>query len=392
MPNPSSLINTYPPRVLSDIINEQNPDTIHVYIDLKNVLRSLFVEDVVREIVLNSQTMNNIDSSIFQSIIYTASTWKSFASRLGLTAKIFICSDVGKSSYHRSIYTKYKYRRDILNSSAIMGEKIKKIRDKNFLLAENICNRLPDVYFFCLKYLESDFLPYYLITRKFSNENIFHVVCSNDKDLYQTLLGDNVVQLYRMNKVNNILSRNSVLPLYLKLNKTTTKNKTEKLEKISKIDKGYLAVMMAIIGDASDDIPGIDGIGPVSIIKLFSQTDIVTKLIGTQEELEERVHNGGNVFVEDKIGLSQMPGIWRNVFLKNDLVTRAYKLISFESLCRWLEDGSNTLKNEYINYMDKLLNKEDIKVIPTSKAFITSLQVIEDLYLTEDIVDNIFGG
>jgi len=390
MPNPSSLINTYPPRILSDIIKEKQPDSLYVYIDLKNVLRSLFVEDVVREIVLNSQTMNNIDSSIFQSIIYTSSYWKSFATQLGLSAKIFICSDIGKSCYHRSIYNKYKYRRDIMNTSAMIGEKIKKIRDKNFLLAEHICNRLPDVYFFCLKYLESDFLPYYLITRKFLDDNVFHVVCSNDKDLYQTLINDNVIQLYRMNKTNNILNKESVLQTYLKVNKTSTKKKAEKLEKISKMDRTHLAAMMSMIGDDVDDVPGIDGIGPVSIINLFSQMETVKNLLGTQEELEDRISNGGNVFIEDNIGLNQMSDLWRKVFIKNDLVTRAYKLISFESLCRWLENKSSTEKMEYIKYVDKLLSKEDIQIIPTTKSFMTSLQVIEDLYLTEDTVGNLF--
>jgi len=390
MPNPANLINVYPPKVLSNIIDEKNPKSLYVYIDLKNVLTSLFVEDVVREIVLNSQTMNNIDSSIFQSIIYISSYWKKFAEDKGLKSKIFICSDVGKSSYHRSIYNKYKYRRDIINSSADIGERIKKIRDKNFLLAENICNKLPDIYFFCLKYLESDFLPYYLITRKFTDNDIFHVICSNDKDLYQTLINDNIIQLYRKNKINNMISRESILPAYLKLNKPDIKKKEEKLEKISKINRDYLSSMMAIVGDEVDDIPGIDGIGPVSIINLFSQTDISSNLLGSLEEIEDRISKGGKLFLEDKIGMNQMTDLWRKIFIKNDDITMSYKLISFESLCRWLEKKDNTEKTKYLRYVDKLLNKDEIKIIPTAKSFITSLQIIEDLYLTEDVVNNLF--
>lgn len=390
MPNPANLINIYPPNILSNIIDERRPNSLYVYIDLKNVLTSLFIEDVVREIVLNSQTMNNMDSSIFQSIIYISSYWKKFAEDRGLNSKIFICSDIGKSTYHRSIYSKYKYRRDIINSSADIGETIKKIRDKNFLLAENICNKLPNVYFFCLKYLESDFLPYYLITRKFKEDNIFHVVCSNDKDLYQTLINDNIIQLYRKNKENVIISRESILSSYLKLNKSNIKNKEEKLNKISKIEKDYLPSMMAIVGDNVDDIPGIDGIGPVSIINLFSQTDIANVLLGSLGEIEDRISNGGKLFLEDKIGMNQMSDLWRKVFIRNDDITMSYKLISFESLCRWLEKEDNTEKLKYIRYVDKLLNKNEIKIIPTAKSFITSLQIIEDLYLTEDVVNNLF--
>jgi len=193
-----------------------------------------------------------------------------------------------------------------------------------------------------------------------------------------------------MNKTNNILNKESVLQTYLKVNKTSTKKKAEKLEKISKMDRTHLAAMMSMIGDDVDDVPGIDGIGPVSIINLFSQMETVKNLLGTQEELEDRISNGGNVFIEDNIGLNQMSDLWRKVFIKNDLVTRAYKLISFESLCRWLENKSSTEKMEYIKYVDKLLNKEDISIIPTTKSFMTSLQVIEDLYLTEDTVGNLF--
>jgi len=390
MPDPQILINTYPPPVLKDIINQSRPTSINIYIDLKNVLTALFVKDIVDQIVLNSQTMNNIDSSIFQAIVNISAYWKNYARRLGLTAKIFICSDLGKSCYHRNIYKDYKCSRDIMNTSAVMGEQIKKIRDKNFILAEHICNKIPDVYFFCLKYLESDFLPYYLITRNFTDENIFHIVCSNDKDLYQSLVGENVIQIYKIKKVNNIVSRSSVLPTYLKVHKASDNKKAEKLEKLSGVNRGYLTIMMAINGDKGDDIPGIDRMGPAGIINLFSNNEVVDGLIGTPEELDNRISSGGKAFREDKIGLNRMPAPWQKVFLGNEVVTRAYKLISFESLSRWLERKDTIEKMKYIEYVDKLLRKEDIEIIPTAKSLLTSLQMIEDLYLTEGIINELF--
>ena len=161
MPNPQSLISAYPSSEVSDIINDKQPKTLHVYIDLKNVMVSLFVEDVVKEIVYNTRNFSNMDSSIFQSVVNISAFWTYYAKQRDLDVKIFVCSDVGQSSYHLEVYNKYKHRRQISNlNSWIGGPEIKKIRDKNFLLCDFICNKLPNVYFFCLKYLEADFLPY----------------------------------------------------------------------------------------------------------------------------------------------------------------------------------------------------------------------------------------
>ena len=118
MPNPNALISAYPNKSIDYLISESKPSEIYVHIDLKNVLSSLFIEDVVNEIILNSQTMTNVDSSIFQSILYSIASWKTFAKQRNLGVKIFISTDIGKSVYHKSIYKDYKKSRDIVNTSS----------------------------------------------------------------------------------------------------------------------------------------------------------------------------------------------------------------------------------------------------------------------------------
>lgn len=392
MPNPHALISSYPYKIINDVINESKPSELYVYIDLKNVLTSIFIEDVVNEIVFNSQTMTNVDSSIFQSILCAISSWKQYAIRKGLKIKIFISTDIGKTCYHRSIYKDYKKSRDIVNtSSQINGRFIKNIRDKNFLVAELICNKIPNVYFFCLKYLESDFLPYYLITRKFlEDENILHIICSNDKDLFQILTLPNTIQSYKIKNTNTVLSRLSMLKKFTNVNKLSIKNRASKLDKLSHIDPKYITAMMAVKGDAGDDVPGVKGIGPAALIDLFSANDVVNNIIGSPEDLDNRIANNGKFFREDQIGIGRLPKRWRDVFLHNDLITMSYKLISFEALCNWLEKKDMTEKTDYINYINKLLTKEDIKMIPSPDSFKLSLSNIEDLYLTNEVINEIF--
>lgn len=391
MPNPHTLISAYPYRIIDDIVDESNSPELYVYIDLKNVLTAIFIENVVNEIVLNSQTMTNVDSSIFQSVLCSISSWKSYAANKGLKIKIFISTDIGRTVYHRNIYKGYKKSRDIVNtSSPVNGRVIKGIRDKNFTVAELICNRIPNVYFFCLKYLESDFVPYYLITRKFCDKDVLHIICSNDKDLFQILNLPNTIQSYKIKNVNTVLTRRSMLRKYTKLNKMSVKTQASKLEKLSRIDPNYIAAMMAVQGDSGDDVPGIKGVAGATLIDLFSRTDIVNDLIGTPKELDDRISSGGKIFREDQIGIGSLPKQWKNVFLNNDLITMSYKLISFESLCRWLEIKNTTEKIDYINYMDKILYKDGINIVPSSDSFCLSLANIEDLYLNKETIQEMF--
>lgn len=392
MPNPQTLISAYPSIEISDLIKEQKPKKLNVYIDLKNVMVSLFVEDVAREIVLNSRNMQNLDSSIFQSVVNISAYWIRYGKERGLGVEVFVCSDIGQSSYHLEIYKKYKYRRQISNiDSWVCGPEIKKVRDKNFLLCDMICNKIPHVYFFCLKYLEADFLPYYLITRKYkNNKDILHIVCSNDKDLYQTAVDATVVQLYKLKGQKNILKFDTILGTYTKFHKSSVKNQVSKLNKLAKIDPKYIVAMMAVCGDAGDDIPGIKGMGTARVVDMFAETEVVNKILGSPEDIDNRVAQGGKLFKEDVMGVCEMPNIWRKVFIENDLVTKSFKMISFEMLCRWMEKKDNLNKINYIKYMDKLLDKSDIKMIPSTRSFFKPLQKMEGLCLTEDIIDSFF--
>jgi hypothetical protein len=200
MPDPRFILSSRPPVELEEIIDSRKYSNIKVYIDFKNIAVSLYLEEVARDIVSNSQH-NYLDSTIFQSVLCTLAWWKNYSILHRVGCDVYFFSDGGKSSYHRSILPSYKASRSISNlRDPQLYEDLFMVREKNTLLSESIVNRLPNAYFFNLKFLEADFVPYYLITRCFPDEeDTLHIVVSNDKDMYQNLNRENVVQIYTKN-------------------------------------------------------------------------------------------------------------------------------------------------------------------------------------------------
>ena len=131
MVHPNTILTAQPTTELMEKIQEYNPKNIHIYVDLKNVSTSLFIESVAQEIVDNSLN-NEIDTSIFQSILLYSSLWKGIGNNYNYNIKIFFCNDKGHSIYHQEIYKNYKRNRKIsaLNSS-IVFEDLNKIRRRN---------------------------------------------------------------------------------------------------------------------------------------------------------------------------------------------------------------------------------------------------------------------
>lgn len=391
--HPKQLLSCYPPQSLTTIIDKPGIDTLHIYVDLKNVMTALFVQEVVNEMVSKTQTMKTADSFIFQSCLFYIGYWKEQAKQRGLNVKIFFTTDVGRSNYHKAINRDYKKRREL--DPAKYGPTdivLKEIRDKNFKLCEQICNKVKDTYFFCLEHLESDFLPYYLISRKFKDQNnIFHIVCSNDKDLYQTLLLPNTVQIYKIKGVRNLLVKEDMMFKFLKVGDTTPKNIAKKMRQISELDPHWISVMMALTGDETDDIPGLERVGPSTTLDMLDKKELVEKVLGTYDEVIDRVNNDGKVFLEDKVHMSQLPSkAWKTAIMKNDLVTDSLKQISFELLCKWLEKKNSTTKINYLKYIDKITSKENISLIQTPQVFFNTLNFLEDNMLTEDAINSLF--
>lgn len=401
MPYPKTLLSAYPPDYFEEILIKQNPKKINVYVDVKNAMTSMFIPSIIEEIALNSKNSGKMDSSIFQSFIFYASWWKKYCLNKNIGCEVHFSTDAGRSYYHNSIYPRYKENRLISATSLTpYDEEFQEVKIKNSELACNVIKKIPGVYFYLLRMLESDFLPYYLITRKFDDPNILHILVSNDHDMYEAINKPNIIQLYRHRGVSKINTCDTCIEAFLGVDKCSINSKTKLCEKISNFDLRYLSSMMAVIGDMGDGVPGVDGIGPKKALDLFGDMNIVLELIGTPDEIEERLTNGGTFL--KSFDSNKDYGLWNKVletkvkknkkekdeskieyFDINELLTNSYKLQSFEQLCRWLEKKDTTSKYDWLHYIDQVLDKHKQELIPSANSFMKAASTLEDNYLTE---------
>lgn len=403
MPHPTALLSTYSSEDLDYIINRDRPNELHIYVDIKNAMTSMFVEDVCQELITLSAQNKFMDSSIFQSFIWNAAYWKGYATRNRMACKIFFFTDIGKSAlYHLRIDRDYKKNRDIklAHTSATLptyaSEKLKGIRDQNFNLAEIICNKIKDVYFINLKDLESDFVAYFLMSRRFKDRSdILNIIHSSDHDLFQNLLlPANTVQMFKIRGTRVVMDSRSIFSTWAKLEKASDSSKSKRYEIIGKLDPNYYPSMMAITGDVGDDVPGIKGFGPLTVIDMYKDPEIVNAVIGSPQELDDRIAAGGKFCKPESEMLIHRLGKskWKNVIIDDDIVTRSYKLVSFEQLCRRLENPECTEQKDRINYIDRILTKSHGKEIPSTKSFMYAIDKLSDSYLTESVVAPLFEG
>ncbi len=408
MPHPKTLLSLYPPKHFDELVSRYNPKHINVYVDLKNVMTSMFVPTIIEEIVFNTKNNQKLDSSFFQSIIFYSNWWCKYCHDKNVTCSVHISTDYGRSVYHNSIWGKYKENR-IINQTQLTqyDEEFSEIRKKNTELAENVIKKLPNVYFYFLRMLEADFIPYYLITRKFNNPEILHIVCSNDHDMYQILSKPNTIQLFRYQSENKILTEKTALLKFLGVNNQSVDSKTKTIEKFNKFDLNYLSSMMAVIGDIGDNVPGVDGFGPKRTLSLFDNIDIIKELIGSPNEIEDRISSGGyflksfdsnkdygklwNKILSSQIKKYKGDKLNNEVFDINELLTNSYKLQSFEQLCRWLEKKDTTSKFDWLRYIDGVVDKHIEELIPTPRAFLQAASKLEDNYITENDISSIYN-
>jgi len=377
---------------------------VKVYIDLKNIFRALYVEDILKEIIeyTYSDSGRFISSVIFQSILLYVSLWKEFLSSFRNISNysIYVFTDTGESIYHSNILPTYKCSRHI--DTKIFSEKIeqlkgsdlpteiketeieklkkrvecvsknteflelqrkfKPIRDNNFELSTKFLNKIKNVHFFMLKNLETDFLPYFLITRRFNEEkDVLHIVCSNDHDMYQNLILSNVIQIFSLSNKFCILDNSNVIPYFLY--KTYGVLDPKKKQLIEKLSLNDIPIIMSLCGDPGDDVvKPIKKVGVITAAKMLSERDISYELIGTLDELNARVYETNSFFKSKDIHNIHSSN-WSKLFSVvsidelDVLLVKVYKLISYEQISRWLDEKDSMFKLNTLKSIDLTLQK-----------------------------------
>jgi len=214
------------------------------------------------------------------------------------------------------------------------------------MLIEKAYNLMPKVRVIRLPNLEADFLPFYIIKRSLveTGPGVAHITYSNDKDLLQTVGENSFVFFKASGSYKRIIKKNEVMESFLKVK--------------CGFPDSYFPLALAVVGDTTDDIDGILGIGPKHLCEILEE---LVSLVGGIERLYDNVFNRKPIF-DPNIGMVQNKYV-RTIIekeRKEKVISNNLKLISFEILSRFLDDPSTTEMIDKRKYIEKATKEKRI--------------------------------
>ena len=329
---------------LDEVIDRYKPKRVNIFVDLKNCISGVYLDEAAKTMLLAHDNSKQPPSDIFQSWLdFVAFHYKYMYERT-VNLHLYTFADTGQSQYHDEIYKDYKASRSITNYKTLsMLEKdaVKNITKKNIEVIIKSARKLHNSYGIYLSYCESDFCPHYYIEKHYNDPSILNIIYSSDRDMLQTLIFDNTIQFYRKNKENKMW-----------IDKNNWKEKL-KIEDSYNIPIENYVFMKSIMGDTGDDIPGVKGIGPKSVIKYVNDVSI-TNL----DFLKEHIDTLSKKDSKDKKAVRILES-W-------DEVIRNYKLVSFDALIKKInhhiiEQLENALIQEQLNFSESVSFIRNIK-------------------------------
>lgn len=295
---------------LDAVIEETNPKQINIFVDLKNCLSGLYMEESMKTMLdVNANSKTPI-ADIFNSWLDFVSFHYKYLNKRKINLHMFHISDSGDSQYHRKIFNDYKKNRSItkLNTCSLLeNDTLKKIIRKNFESIHKAARNLYNNHSLDFKHFESDFVAHYLINEKYQSDDYLNIIYSKDTDMFQTLKFRNTKIFYRHSKDNKMFYDSS---------NWVEKFKKEKFEEDFPIEN--FVYLKCIAGDKSDDIPGLNKIGMKKAYNVLKQINKpIADLNDLKDELEILDDKNAKRFLEE----------W-------DIIERNYKLISFDEISK----------------------------------------------------------
>lgn len=255
---------------------------------------------------------------------------------------IMVAFDIGKTFRHEK-YDYYKGKRDETPDDL----------KKQFPVAKKILNAMGIKYFELEGYEADDIIGTF--SKKIDELDEFvGTIISSDKDLLQLISNDIEVKLLKQKD-------------YIRMNKETFIN-TYGLEPIKMID------LKSLMGDASDNIPGVKGVGEKTAIKLLQQYNSLDGVYENIENIKGALH--------DKLANDK-----ENAYMSYDIAT-IYKEVpidtNFDNI-KYTKEDTEELINlyndlEFYSFLKKTNVKKETKEI--------SYEIINDLSkikLTTDV-------
>lgn len=366
--HPFSIMSFYPTyEILDSIVYRGNYEQINLFIDLKNTMKTIFIEECIREIVNLNKKSNGIDTSIFSSIIPFLAFHKFYCARRGIDINFYLFLESGDSSYHKNINENYKVSRKVKSDSIITESERReftKVFESNAKLIEGALNRIPDVHVFKLNNIEADFIPHYLISRNKVNKNNANLIYSNDHDLWQCCRNDNTFIFSKgYKKKKEIIEYKNIMKKLLKME--------------TNIPNDAFTLAMSIIGDKGDDIDGVSNIGPKSFNKVGER---LIELLGGIPNLINNIKEGKSIIYEDRIidEENKLNKILDSEW-KHNTITNNMKQIDFEIISYFVENELSHSLSVVKNQIDSIIyNKENSSFDALYRALVKNKVFFQD--------------
>ena len=375
----NQIINYYPKyEDLDYVVSTSGKKKINLFIDLKGCAQSIFQEWVVKLFLEQSRGCNQVDCSFFYSMLEFISFHNVYAKKRGLDFNYFIFLESGNSIYHTEILKSYKEKRhssDFFGLDLASKDLFFNILNKNYEVMDKVVNKIPKCSFIRLKYLEADFIPWYVLKYvKPELQEDCNIIYSMDKDMIQCMQLNNVYQYFKHYKKKIILSKHNAIQNFLK---------NEKLDSDKYINS--FCLLLSIIGDATDEFAGINGIGGSKVIEILDM--LIENSNFTDEKINRKILNKEPLF-------SNFSGT-NNKLLKmvcenEELVVRNLKLSSFELLSNYLNENVNTetiLKKKHI--FEIVENKNKIQNWVVLHAALNNMS-LQSLNISDITIQNLF--
>lgn len=361
-PSPSQFFSYYPKYDYLDKLFNLNPkEHLNVFVDVKGCSPALFSEWGVKYIIEDSKQSKHLNMSYFAGVIEFIAWHKHYCQKRNLTLNMHFFMEQGKSIYHNSVYKEYKSNRilsDFFGLDLADQEYFKKVMDLNYNLLEYTINKIPNCSFYKLKYVEADFIPWYLLEYLIpgsEQKQSINLIYTRDKDMLQCLKFPNTYQYYRANwhETTSVITPKSLLRHWAKLKENV------ELDRVAE----WFPLFLSMLGDNSDSIPGIKGVGYKVIIKFLNE--IVSTYGGDPDKMYDTVMNGNDVLSESFKYTKSITS--RKIFGNQDILKRNMKLISFRALSEWVNGGFPLQTVEVKKYIESIYNSKeklkDFKVI-----------------------------
>lgn len=282
---------------------------VNFFVDLQSIATGFYNKNNVFMELSHYVDNNQVSDTLIQEL-------RDFLNKLYHSFKNYdpyfvIFYDNNYCQQNKTIFTDYKCARSNIKMVLMHDEEVELFRQIKRYYYKEIEEKftkkdLSKVYY--LHEYEADFIPYYCIINELfdsKDTDVLNIILSNDKDLLQTCKFTNTVQCtVTYNKKNRVEQRTPCRVF----DDSNAIQYIKNTLKVGMLSAKYIPMLLSISGDRSDDIPGVNNIGPVKAFDLIVNNNIPHRI----EEV--------------KSNFSLMPEVIKSNI---DLIERNFKLIDF---------------------------------------------------------------